>query len=63
MNGETELEFLDRICADEEDGLLSRTQRFCEDRFRDLDQPVIKQAIGNTFEVALRINATFTSKH
>ena len=57
MHGETDLEFLDRICEVEEDGLLNRAQRFWEDRFRDLDRPVIKQAIGDTFGVTLRNNA------
>lgn len=58
VNGETDLEFLDRICEMEEDGILSRALLFCENRFRNLDRPVIKRAIISTFEITLRDKAT-----
>ena len=57
VNGETELQFLDPICEVEEDGVLSKAQIFCANRFRDLDPPIVQQAIMNTFEVTLRDKA------
>lgn len=58
VTGETELQFLDRICEVEEDGVLSKARIFGENRFRDLDQPIVQQAVMNTFEVTLRDKAT-----
>ena len=57
MNGETELQFLDRICETEEDGVLNRARMFCENRFRDLNRPMIQRAVTNTFEITLRDKA------
>ena len=48
MNGETELEFLDRICADEDDGLLSRV--FARIAFETL----ISRSSSKRFETLLK---------
>ena len=50
---ETPLQFLDRICKDEKDGLLARALSFCELRFRELGKPIIQQAITDTFRSTL----------
>lgn len=58
VNDETELQFLERICEMEEDGILKRARLFCENRFRHLNQPDIRRAIMNTFAATLRDKAT-----
>jgi len=57
LEGESELRFLDRICEIEKDGLLNRARLFCENRFRDLGQPVVQKTVMETFEVTLRDQA------
>ncbi len=47
------MQLLDCICKDEKDGLLARALSFCEQRFRELDQPIIDQAITDTFKSTL----------
>ncbi len=54
---ETDLQFLDRICDIETDGLLSRARTFCENRFRNIDQPVIKKAVLDTLHGTLKDEA------
>ncbi len=53
VESETALQLLDRIWKDEKDGLLARALSFCEQRFRELDQPIIEQAITDTFKSTL----------
>jgi len=53
VESETELQLRDRICKNEGNGLLARALSFCEQRFRELDQPIIEQAITDTFKSTL----------
>ncbi|KAL8664455.1 MAG: hypothetical protein Q9202_003005 [Teloschistes flavicans] len=53
---ETDLQFLDRICEAETDGLLRRARTFCEYRFQHIDQPVIKNAVLDVLQGTLRDN-------
>ncbi|KAL8698677.1 MAG: hypothetical protein Q9224_001746 [Gallowayella concinna] len=54
---ETDLHFLDRICENEIDGLLSRALAFCQSRFQNVDQPVIKNAVLDTLQGTLKDEA------
>ncbi|KAL8958832.1 MAG: hypothetical protein Q9193_004183, partial [Seirophora villosa] len=57
LSGETVLDFLDRICETETDGLLGKARFLCEERFADIQESTIKNAIAKTFDVTLRDDA------
>lgn len=54
MSGESDTQFLDRVCIDEEDGLLRRAVEFCERLFEGTNQNSVKMAILQTFNLTLR---------
>ena len=52
--GESDLQFLERVCRTEEDGILHRAESFCKKNFGAEDESTIHHVVCETFNATLR---------